>query len=129
MSKKLVLLIEPDTILGEIYEKAFTVKGYEVKHVFGAQDAVIAADDKNPDIVLCELQLVGHSGIEFLYEFRSYTDWQMVPVIVLSTVPPIEFSGSQNGLKEQLGIDAYLYKPTTTLAQILRTIDDTLSKK
>ena len=31
-----------------------------------------------PAIVMLELQLVEHSGIEFLYEFRSYPEWQRV---------------------------------------------------
>lgn len=128
MAGKLVLLVEPDQVLGDIYAKALRAKGYRVVHVTGAQDAVMAADDSCPDIVICELQLVGHSGIEFLYEFRSYTDWQSVPVIVLTSVPPIEFNGSRNGLKDQLGVDSFLYKPATSVTQLLRTIDEKVSK-
>lgn len=127
MSGKLVLLVEPDVVLGEIYAKALKSRAYIVKHVTGAQEAVIAADDSRPDLVICELQLVGHSGIEFLYEFRSYSDWQDIPVIVLSSVPPLEFNGSRNGLKEQLGVDIYLYKPSTSITEMLRVVDEIIN--
>ena len=126
MAGKLVLLVEPDEVLAKIYAQALCSKKYEVIHVTGAQAAVIAADDNRPDLVICELQLIGHSGIEFLYEFRSYADWQKVPVIVLTSVPPTEFSGSRDGLKEQLGVGNYLYKPATSLAQMLRIVEETL---
>lgn len=127
MAGKIVLIVEPDNVLGDIYKKALESRGYLVKHVVGAQDAVIAADDNCPDLVLCELQLVGHSGIEFLYEFRSYPDWQDVPVIVLSSVPPLEFNSSRNGLREQLGVGTYLYKPSTSIAQLLRVVEEAIN--
>lgn len=127
MSDKRVLLVEPDVVLGEIFAKALEAKGYVVERVAGAQEAVIAADDNRPDLVICELQLVGHSGIEFLYEFRSYADWQDIPVIVLSTVPPLEFNGSRIGLKEQLGVETYLYKPATSIAEMLRVVGEAIT--
>jgi response regulator RpfG family c-di-GMP phosphodiesterase len=81
------------------------------------------ADRFQPDLVVIELQLVEHSGIEFLYEFRSYPDWQDVPVIVQSQVPPREFNASIQLLKDELGIKEYLYKPQTTLKQLLRSVN------
>ena len=127
MNAKVVLLVEPDKILGSVYASALRAKGYDVCHVMTAQEAVIAADERCPDIVVCEIQLVRHSGIEFLYEFRSYTDWQTIPVIILSSVPAMEFDSSRNGLQDHLGVHKYLYKPSTSLAQLLRMIEDSLS--
>ncbi len=117
-----ILLIEPDAVLARIYNAILQPKGYNVILVAGAQDAVVAADNLKPDLVICELQLVSHSGIEFLYEFRSYPDWRDVPVIVLSLVPLVEFNDSLYGLNERLGVVKYLYKPTTGLAELAREV-------
>jgi DNA-binding response OmpR family regulator len=86
----------------------------------------MSADVIQPDLVILELQLVEHSGIEFLYEFRSYTDWQQVPVIIQSQVPPAEFADSWQLLHDELGVRGYLYKPRTSLTQLLASINEHL---
>lgn len=86
----------------------------------------MAADQIRPDIVVLELQLIEHSGIEFLYEFRSYSDWRNIPVIVHSHVPAQEFGASEKLLSKHLGIGEYLYKPHTTLNQLLRSVNEQL---
>ncbi|HEY5442044.1 MAG TPA: response regulator [Candidatus Saccharimonadales bacterium] len=117
-----ILLIEPDRRLGETYTQALTADGHQVVTVPGAQAAITAADAARPDIVIIELQLVEHSGIEFLYEFRSYIDWQTIPVIIHSQVPPAEFSDSRQLLETELGVHTYLYKPRTSLRQLLAQV-------
>lgn len=119
-----ILLIEPDRRLAETYQKALEAASHAVTAVSGAQTAITAADTVKPDLVILELQLVGHSGIEFLYEFRSYLDWQAVPVIIQSQVPPGEFADSRQLLNQELGVKAYLYKPHTTLRQLLAQVDE-----
>ena len=123
-----ILLIEPDRVMGKTVTSALNSKGYSVRHVYDAQAAIVEADDNCPILVICEIQLIGHSGIEFLYEFRSYTDWQTVPVIIYSSVPPTEFASSSNGLAIELGVSRYLYKPTTNMSQLLREVDGLLTK-
>jgi len=122
-----ILLVEPDRLLADIYQKALAADGHETMTAAGAQAAVTAADARQPDLVILELQLVEHSGIEFLYEFRSYPEWQGIPVLVHSTVPPAEFNDSRRILSAQLGVDTYLYKPRTTLNELLANVRDQLS--
>jgi DNA-binding response OmpR family regulator len=119
-----ILLLEPDKVLAELYIKAFEYQGHTVRRVVSAQDAVFHVDELLPDVVIAELQLVAHSGIEFLYELRSYSEWQDIPVIVHSCIPPTEFEGSMNLLRRTLGVRAYLYKPHTTLRQLLRAVNE-----
>lgn len=119
-----ILLIEPDRVLARTYGQALTAAGHHVTGVPTAQAAISAADDHRPDAVLLELQLVEHSGIEFLYEFRSYPEWQDIPVIIHSTVPPAEFQASQTILQHELHVTAYLYKPRTSLQRLIRSLDE-----
>lgn len=119
-----VLLIEPDALLAQTYAAAMEAAGYSVSRCALAQSGVLAADEARPDVVVLEMQLVGHSGVEFLYEFRSYADWQNVPLIVLTHVPPQEFAGSRRILRDELGVRTYLYKPQTTLRSLLRSLQE-----
>lgn len=119
-----ILLIEPDRMLGRTYREALETDGHIVKVCAGAQATISAADTVRPDIIIMELQLVGHNGVEFLYEFRSYADWQNIPVIIHTQVPANEFAGSRDLLMHDLGVREYLYKPYTTLQMLRRSVAD-----
>jgi DNA-binding response OmpR family regulator len=122
-----ILLIEPDRLLAETYRQALAAAQHQVVVCAGAQAAITAADCLTPDLVILELQLVEHSGIEFLYEFRSYPEWQAVPVLVQTSVPPAEFAESWQILKRELGVNDYLYKPQTSLRQLTAAVRDQLA--
>lgn len=117
-----ILLIEPDRLLTRTYTELLTSSGYCVQQVNGAQAGIVAADEGKPKLIVLELQLIEHSGVEFLYELRSYSDWQTIPVIVHSHVPPTEFADSWQLLRDQLSVGEYLYKPQTSLNQLLRSV-------
>lgn len=117
-----ILMLEPDAILAQTYRQAFQLHGHTVRRVVSAQDAVYEVDESRPDVILVELQLVAHSGIEFLYELRSYTEWQHIPVMVHSIIPPCEFDDSMTLLRDMLGVRKYLYKPHTSLQTLLAAV-------
>lgn len=116
-----ILLIESDSILAQATTRALVSAGYEVDWHADPQAATDSADKKSPDLIIIDLMLGDHSGIEFLYEFRSYPEWQKLPVIVYSSIEPEEFDLGSNGFRE-LGIRAYHYKPTTSLAQLTKSV-------
>jgi len=116
-----VLLIEPDVVLAQTYQTAFTEVGWQVDWAPSAQAALDYADQTTPDVVVLELQLAAHSGIEFLYEFRSYPEWSTVPIIIHSLVPPKTFTG-YDILYKQLAIKEYYYKPNTRIVQLMSGI-------
>lgn len=124
-----ILLVEPDRLLARSYAQALQNDGHRVLCSPNAQQAIFAADELVPDLVVLELQLVSHSGIEFLYEFRSYPDWQNIPVVILSQVPPAEFVDNWQLLQEQLGVIEYLYKPHTTLAKLQKAVNVVIPTK
>jgi DNA-binding response OmpR family regulator len=119
-----ILLIEPDILLARTYRTALEAHGYVVDICPSAQSAASCADMVKPDLVIMELQLVNHSGVEFLYEFRSYIDWQDIPVVVLTHVPAGEFAGCRHLFWNELRVNAYLYKPYTSLKKLLSTVQE-----
>ena len=121
-----ILLIDPDHLLAETYRVALAAIGHKVTARAGAQAAITAADRAKPDLVILELQLIEHSGVEFLYEFRSYPEWQNIPVVVQTGVPPAEFADNWQLLKDGLGVNTYLYKPQTSLRQLLACVQEQL---
>jgi two-component system cell cycle response regulator DivK len=122
-----VLLIEPDAVLSRTYMQALQHAGHAVACAHDAQGAISAADETQPDIVILELQLATHNGIEFLHEFRSYPEWQQVPVLVNTNITPTTMAASQEALERDLGVVQCLYKPRTSLEQLLRAVKQQVS--
>ena len=80
-----ILLVESDPVVASsIIElgKEFSCKVFRVAE---PQEALRLADTNKIDLVITELALKGHSGFEFLYEFRSYRDWLDIPVVVYTS--------------------------------------------
>lgn len=116
-----ILIVEPNTTLGRLYQSALEAKGHDVEYVCTAQDALFAIERSRPDKVILELDIPAHNGLEFLYEFSSYTDWSNIKVVVLSILRPELFCRMKVPWHE-IGVCDYLYKPTTTLSQLQNTI-------
>jgi len=118
-----ILLIEPDTVLGRTYRQALEHAGHTVLVARGAQQAINAAEDLAPDLVVVELQLAGHNGIEFLHEFRSYGEWQSTSVIINTFIAPHLLADAEEALRRNFGVKAVLYKPRTSLQQLISAVD------
>lgn len=117
-----ILLIEPDKLLADIYQKALKQAGHKVDWVADAQAAIHSIDKKRPDLIILEVQLGAHNGVEFLYELRSYGEWSAIPVIVLSRLSQ-EDIGLSSAVKSNLGIVGYFYKPSTNLAGLVESLE------
>jgi DNA-binding response OmpR family regulator len=115
-----ILLIEPDKVLATTYRRALEEQGHTVSVAYDAQTAINVADATAPELLVLELQLIEHNGIEFLYEFRSYPEWQLIPVLIHTWVP---LDAHMTESLKQLHVIGYHYKPQTSLRRLLASID------
>lgn len=116
-----VLIIEPDTVLASIIRQYLLGMDFDVSLSHTAQKAIIHSDQNRPDMVVLELAIPDHNGVEFLQEFRSYADWTDIPVVIYSHIPP-EDAGLSPDEWRQHGVDHYLYKPATGLAHLAKVL-------
>ncbi len=119
-----VVFIEPDILLADTYRAALQQAGHSVAIAHGAQQAIDVLDsgEKTADVIVLELQLATHDGIECLQELRSYPDWQHIPVVIHTMVPAARLEQLALALHQSYGVQACLYKPRTTLRQLLGAI-------
>lgn len=120
-----ILLVEPDYVLAKAYKSILIDDDHDITVSSSAQDAVYNLSKQNFDLVVIEIQLAGHNGTEFIYEFRSYPEWADIPIIILSMVPKESFSVAPSMFRD-LGIIDYLYKPVTKSYQLLDAVSDIL---
>lgn len=113
-----ILLVEPDQLIANNISRLLTKHGHAVTWSPSAQAALHIADKQRPDVLILEPQLALHGGIEFMHEFRSYPEWERVPVILFSSLPATDESTWQ-----RLGIDRFLYKSTDDLHQLVAALE------
>ena len=116
-----LLLIEPDSVVGASARMALERAGHHVHIVTSGQQAIDALDDQQYELLVLEPQLGLHNGIEFLYELRSYPEWQRLPVIMWTMNQQLPQALYRAPL-EQLGISEVLYKPRSSLARLVREV-------
>lgn len=117
-----VLIVDTDQMLTANIRDYLTFHGHEVRCCYDLQYAIDSADASCPDLVILELLLCGRSGVEFLYEFRSYPDWQHIPVVIFTNITSRDLGKSMAGFR-QLNISAYHHKSSTTLHSLRQTVD------
>lgn len=115
---KKILLIEPDRVLLEVYKEVFTREGYKVKSVESSSEAILAIEDNKPDLIIIELQLPAHNGIELLNELKSYDDLHECKVIINSIIPA-DSLGMSSAIKKAYNIVATVYKPDTSIEKLI----------
>lgn len=121
-----ILVLESDKLLAASLKSYLKAANHTVSVHNDPQAAVLGADKQRPDVVITELLLAGRSGVEFLYEFRSYPDWQGISVIVFTSMSKQELAAYQEVLLE-LNVQKYFYKPTTNLTQLAASLDQCLA--
>lgn len=117
---KNILIIEPDSNFANILKKSLSVADYKIFTANSAQNAIFVADKTSPDLVILELAMSDQNGVAFLYEFRSYSDWLKVPIIIHTHIPnsdPVIYKKLQ-----ELDVVEYLYKPSTSLSLLRQKI-------
>jgi DNA-binding response OmpR family regulator len=121
-----ILIIEPSRPLADILETSFVRKGYSAVTAHNAQDAISAADKHMPKLIILELVMSNHNGMEFIHEFRSYPEWLETPVILYSHIAPSELDLNEEKL-QNLGISAHFYKPQSSLKELYRAVESTFA--
>lgn len=118
-----VLLLEPNTLLAHTYSEALAYAGFTVAVAAGAQQGIHSADEHCPDVIVLELQLPRHNGVEFLHELRSYAEWQRIPVIIHTAMPVARMSDDRHHLlQDSLGVQVLLYKHSASLTDLVEAV-------
>jgi CheY-like chemotaxis protein len=120
-----ILVIEPNSVSQSTIREILAE--HNISIVSNATSAIKEAAINKPDLVILEMSLAGHSGMEFLYEFRSYNDWKEVPIIIYSSLK-LGSEVLESRSWKHLKIYDYLYKPEVSLALLKSIVEQAMAK-
>lgn len=107
-----VLCIEDEHFIGELYTRALTKAGYQVKTIADGQKALEAAETDEYDIILLDLMIPTVSGIEILRKLRDPNNPSPIKAKIIVTTNLEQREDVRADIEKQA--DGYLVKAELT---------------
>lgn len=122
--KKIILLVEDDEMLVDMYSLKFRDNGHDVITAGNGAEGLAAIKKSKPDIILLDIMMPQMDGFMVMEQLIKDPVFKKIPVFFLTNLKQEE--DIEKGKK--LGAIDYLVKSTMTPAQVLEKIDKYLKK-
>ncbi len=116
MTAKKLLLIDGDAASRMFLDVNLSKFGFAVTSVATTEEALVAANQERPDLLICDANSQTMKGIEFCWMIRETDNLKGIPFILLSSDPNSETEISAY----RSGVDAIVYRPVSIRALITR---------
>ncbi len=117
-AKKRILLVEDDKALAEVYVARLQLENFEVKHVLNGEDALSAALEFKPDLVVLDVMMPKINGFDVLDILRNTKETTNIRVIMLTALS----QAKDRERAEKLGADDYLVKSQVVIGDVVERI-------
>lgn len=113
--KKKILLVEDDEALAAVYRSRLELEGFEVREVNNGEQALSAALEFRPDLIVLDAMMPKISGFDVLDIIRNTPEVGDVKVVMLTAL-----SQPKNKERaEELGADDYLVKSQVVIGDVV----------
>ena len=123
--KKLILLVEDDAFLRDIFSRKMRDSSFDLISVDNGEEAIRAARERKPDVILLDLNLPDANGFEVLKTIRSDESLKQTLVLILTNSVLSEDVIRSNELKA----DDFLTKANFSMEEIIERIESHMAKR
>ncbi len=116
--KKKILLVEDDDALARVYTTRLEMEGFDLKHVVNGEEALSAALDYRPDLIVLDVMMPKINGFDVLDIIRNTPELGSVHVIMLTALS----QPKDKERAEALGVDDYLVKSQVVISDVVARI-------
>ena len=112
---KKILLVEDDDALANVYLMRLQAEGFDIKRVSNGEEALAAAREYNPSLILLDAMMPKVSGFDVLDILRNTPETANIKIIMLTAL-------SQEADKQRaqgLGVDDYLVKSQVVITDVV----------
>lgn len=121
-TKKLILLVEDDEFLAELYATKLDLEGFEVALAVDGEKGLKMIKEKKPDLILLDIILPKMDGFEILKMIKADKELKNIPVILLTNLS--QKDEVKKGL--DLGANDYLIKAHFMPSEVVKKIKQSL---
>ena len=113
IGKQKILIVDDDENIAELISLYLTKECFDTKIVYNGEDALLAFDSYQPNLILLDLMLPGIDGYQVCREIRARSS---TPIIMLSAKGAL----FDKVLGLELGADDYIMKPFDSKEMVAR---------
>ena len=117
-TKKKILLVEDDEDLAGVYKSRLDLEGFETRVVFNGEEALSAAVEFKPELILLDAMMPKISGFDVLDILRNTPETAQVKVIMLTALS----QPKDKERAESLGVDDYLVKSQVVIGDVIERV-------
>jgi DNA-binding response OmpR family regulator len=115
---KKILLVEDDEALAGVYQARLEIEGFGVMQVNNGEEALAAAREFKPDLILLDAMMPKISGFDVLDILRNTPDTKNIKVIMLTALS----QPKDKERAENLGVDDYLVKSQVVIGDVVERV-------
>ena len=117
-AKKKILLVEDDVALASVYKSRLDIEGFETKGVYNGEEALSAAMEFKPDLILLDAMMPKISGFDVLAILRNTPETAQIRVIMLTALS----QPKDKERAESLGVNDYLVKSQVVIGDVIERV-------
>ncbi|MEI6040088.1 MAG: response regulator [Candidatus Berkelbacteria bacterium] len=117
-SGKVILLVDDDLTLREMYDERLKAEGFEIIQASNGEEALASAHDTKPNVILLDVMMPKINGFDVLKQLKEDEDTKDIPVIILTAL--IQDVDRLQGKK--LGAADYIVKSETMPGEVISKI-------
>jgi two-component system phosphate regulon response regulator PhoB len=114
--KPRILIVEDEEAQAEVLRYNFDREGFDPVVVTDGDEALLAVEEQQPDLVLLDWMLPGTSGLTVCQRLRRRAETRSLPIIMLTA--RVEEADRIRGLES--GADDYVVKPFSPIELVAR---------
>ncbi|HEX5395366.1 MAG TPA: response regulator, partial [Candidatus Saccharimonadales bacterium] len=122
MAKILLLIVEDEMTLAQMYETKFRAEGFDIEIAHDGREGIDKMRRDHPSIVLMDIIMPNFDGLEALRQAKADSKTSAIPIIVLTNISDEKYA--KEAIKE--GAAAYVIKSENTPAQMVELVKNTL---
>lgn len=119
-----VLLIEDDPLIYRLYQKLFSLEGYEIELAENGKLGLEKLTTFHPDILLMDIMMPEMNGLEMLSKVKADPATQAIPVVVLTNIADMNIT--QMALSK--GAALCIIKSQTEPSDVISSVKAVLAK-
>ena len=116
--KKKILLVEDDVALAAVYRSRLELEDFDTKEVNNGEEALAAAKEFQPDLILLDAMMPKISGFDVLDILRNTPETANIRVIMLTALS----QPKDKERAESLGVDDYLVKSQVVIGDVVERV-------
>ncbi len=117
-TKKKILLVEDDEALSAVYKSRLDLEGFDTRQVINGEEALTAAKEYKPDLILLDAMMPKISGFDVLDLLRNTPETAQIRVIMLTALS----QPKDNERAENLGVNDYLVKSQVVIGDVIQRV-------